>query len=685
MLSKPERAIASAADDRLDRKPFVVRLCDALVDKSKNASTGVVLGVTGPWGSGKSSVLNMIEEQLVQDYPDMVIVRFDPWLVSGSNDLISQFMAELSHAVNEKAKTASSLKKVAKQLTSYGEVLSPGINLFVPGLGSAIQGGFKAASKALSSEGSLSAVRATLVKSLSEVEVPIVVLIDELDRVEDAEILTVAQLVRAVVDFPRVSFALAYDVDRVVQALGRSSVERGRAYLEKIVQLQVPLPIQIHSERAIVLLEELTRMDLRDRKGSPLNIETAEYRGMIEILNAGYLDTPRDVKRLCGVFQALYGMVGLEVAWVELLGYSALLAKHPQLIERLKREPERVVYNAIDSRELLRRTAAKPNTRGEWIDPLLAELVADDARELLFRLFPILTEKGRTDTPLPGALAFRRPLLTTMRLGLVPGDFSRDEAELLLTLSRSETLDALKKLEAAGRLGPLVDRLDGVVSDRSGVDEPFWLGLTDYFSKPDDEPLTAYPVQKDVVSEAQGIIFRACAHNGALRSGFANLVGRLVEEEELSLLPALIRSHLYTYGLTGAAPTRDNEWFLGREQTSLYADSVGSLIKERLESGGLLSRTYNLEAIYLAPALFPQNTFVRKAMDAFIATPAGVDTMAFLWYGSGYRPSRSTIEYYCSAKLFQEAVASRRRILRDDEVAVAGALKRASDALERNG
>ncbi|HVK41524.1 MAG TPA: P-loop NTPase fold protein [Phenylobacterium sp.] len=684
MFGKSERAIATLAEDRLDRKPFVGRLCDAIVDKTKKASTGVVLGVTGPWGSGKSSILNMIEERLLLDNPDTVIVRFDPWLVSGSSDLISQFMAELTFAVNEKAKTASGLKKVAKQLTSYGEVLSPGINLVVPGLGSAIQGGFKAASKVLSSEGSLSSVRAALVNTLSEVEVPIVVLIDELDRVEDAEILTVAQLVRAVIDFPRVSFVLAYDVDRVVQALGRSSIERGRAYLEKIVQLQVPLPIQIPAERALLLREEIVRMDLRDRRGQPLSIDTSEYGAMIVILNSGYLDTPRDIKRLCGAFQALYGMVGHEVAWVELLGYSALLSKHPQLIERIKREPERIVYNAIDSRELQRRSMVKPNARGEWITPILTELAAKGAEELLFRLFPILTDVPRNETPLPGALTFRRPLLTTLRLGLVPGDFSRSDAEALLALDRPDAFSELQKLQTTGRLNSLIDRLDGVVSELPSVSLGFWLGLADFLTKPNDNPLTEYPVQKDVVDEAQGIIFRACAHNGSLRPGFAAMTARLVEEQELSLLPALLRPHLYTYGLAGSAPARENEWFLSRGETARYRDKVGMIIKESIEQGRLLGRTYSLAPIYFAQIVYPQNSFVRKAMDAFVATPSGVDTMSLIWYGSGYRPGRSTIDYYCSSKLFQEAIGNRQRTVRSDEVAVATALKRAADALGRS-
>ena len=50
-----ERPISSADDDKLERGPFVRRVASALVDRKTGKSRGVVVGVTGPWGSGKSS------------------------------------------------------------------------------------------------------------------------------------------------------------------------------------------------------------------------------------------------------------------------------------------------------------------------------------------------------------------------------------------------------------------------------------------------------------------------------------------------------------------------------------------------------------------------------------------------------------------------------------------------------
>lgn len=59
-----------------------------------------------------------------------------------------------------------------------------------------------------------------LARASHEWNVTFVVLIDELDRIEDGEIRAVAQLVKAVADFPQISYLLTYDRPRVVQALG---------------------------------------------------------------------------------------------------------------------------------------------------------------------------------------------------------------------------------------------------------------------------------------------------------------------------------------------------------------------------------------------------------------------------------------------------------------------------------
>jgi putative protein kinase ArgK-like GTPase of G3E family len=76
MNQNVERPIDTERDDRLLRQDFVSRLLGALIEPEGRA-TGIVLGLTGPAGSGKSSILNMVAERAEANHPATTIVTFN--------------------------------------------------------------------------------------------------------------------------------------------------------------------------------------------------------------------------------------------------------------------------------------------------------------------------------------------------------------------------------------------------------------------------------------------------------------------------------------------------------------------------------------------------------------------------------------------------------------------------------
>src|SRR6266850_2715551 len=81
-----ERPIETERDDRLLHKELVARLLGALFDPEGRA-TGIVLGLAGASGSGKSSVLNMVAERTEQHHPAAVVIRFNPSLAKPAQRL----------------------------------------------------------------------------------------------------------------------------------------------------------------------------------------------------------------------------------------------------------------------------------------------------------------------------------------------------------------------------------------------------------------------------------------------------------------------------------------------------------------------------------------------------------------------------------------------------------------------
>jgi len=437
----PERPIESADEDKLDRGPFVRRLVSALIDPKTGKSRGVVVGITGPWGSGKSSVLNLLRERVREVHPKTIVVRFDPWLISGRNDLISEFINELLATIKSEPTVADKLKSVTDTFTKYGNLLAPAANLLSPAAGAAWQTGVKLLETVGSRDESLSALRKKLVAELEKSDVPIVVLIDELDRIEDQEIRTVAQLVRSVVDFRGISYVLAYDHHRVVQALGEG--DRGQAYLEKIVQLPFPLPITFTEDIIRLLSAEL--IPLQQELDFPENFQNIErYKTLINILTAHVIKTPRDIKRLVGTFHVFGGILNQEVDWIDLLAYSALSIKAPGTVDKMRTNPEAFCEDDLSIIAAVKRSEDRKLPLPDRLSTLIPpEENKEGSQKLIGFLFPSLSDSPRR-LEHSDALCLRRALLTTLHLGLWPNAYSKADILSLVTKQPAEIAQFLR-------------------------------------------------------------------------------------------------------------------------------------------------------------------------------------------------------------------------------------------------
>ena len=95
-----DRPITNSSEDKLDRAPFARHLARCLLDHSDPDS--MVIGLYGGWGTGKTSVINLIVEELklaaknMADEEKPVILNFSPWSYSGQNQMIYNFLYNLT-------------------------------------------------------------------------------------------------------------------------------------------------------------------------------------------------------------------------------------------------------------------------------------------------------------------------------------------------------------------------------------------------------------------------------------------------------------------------------------------------------------------------------------------------------------------------------------------------------------
>lgn len=232
---RSDNPIQHAADDTLSRSPLAGSLVGQVL--GMDATQGLVVGVLGPWGSGKTSLINLA--RLDFERRGVPILDFNPWMFSGAQQLVDSFFIELASQL----KVRPDLAEVGKGLEDYGEAFSGFV--WLPVVGPWVERA-RGATKLLAQvmqrrkEG-VQGRRQKLEEALTKLDRPIVVVLDDIDRLSTSEIRDVFKLVRLTASFPNVVYLVAFDRSRVESALADQGIP-GRDYLEKILQVAVDVP-----------------------------------------------------------------------------------------------------------------------------------------------------------------------------------------------------------------------------------------------------------------------------------------------------------------------------------------------------------------------------------------------------------------------------------------------------------
>lgn len=331
-----DRPIECRQDDRLGRRSFADTVARQI--SAVPANHGFTFAVVGEWGSGKTSVLNMVAEALANAEDAVTVLRFNPWLFGSTTDLVTLFFRELSAQL--RMGRGDKLKDVAKALLELGESFAPlspfpGANLVVK-LFSVLTGRW-------TQQPSLLKRRDQLKEALRASGVRVVVLIDDIDRLEARETLDLMRLVRLTSDLPNVVFGLAFDRGHVARSLRSDEIE-GRRYLEKIVQISYDLPTVRDANLQEAFsdgLEELLRG--RELAQPDADVWPHVFYDVIKPL----LVNLRDIKRFLYSIPVTLDTVGEEVALADLLCLEAVRILRPAIFDKLRANAEYLVHSEM--------------------------------------------------------------------------------------------------------------------------------------------------------------------------------------------------------------------------------------------------------------------------------------------------------------------------------------------------
>ena len=123
-------------EDKLKRSSFAEGLAKTLVEYS--APSSLTVGLYGKWGSGKTSILNMVFENVERIDDSIVVFRFNPWLCSDSNQLITQFFKQMATAIKLKKKKS---ERVWELIDQYADIFDA--TSLIPVVGGGVTAFFK--------------------------------------------------------------------------------------------------------------------------------------------------------------------------------------------------------------------------------------------------------------------------------------------------------------------------------------------------------------------------------------------------------------------------------------------------------------------------------------------------------------------------------------------------------------
>ena len=312
-------------EDLLGFDKYVDTLSKMVTDK--DFKTPFCIGIFGKWGSGKTSFMHLLEKKLstgsAEPYP--IPVWFNPWRYEKEEHLIIPFLKTIEHAIKRytekiekesdgaKKTLLSVLRKTCTKIKEASAAFAYGLTF------DAKLGGFGFTldtSKAAAREEELDNKRIEKAKTLSEKlssiyyeivdelksaidekSFRIVVFIDDLDRCLPEKAVEILEAIKLFLDIEGYLFVLGVDRDVVKKGISyryrffehREEKEKEALiispedYLDKMIQLPLELPT-IETGRKITFIENLVG-------------DSAEFKDLAPIIDAGIGDNPRTLKR----------------------------------------------------------------------------------------------------------------------------------------------------------------------------------------------------------------------------------------------------------------------------------------------------------------------------------------------------------------------------------------------------
>ena len=304
--------ISEKDKDLLERDGFAKSVVEELWGTDTESSS-FTCGIDAPWGSGKTSFINLMKNHLKSNQNNQIIIDFNPWLYAAEKDLVTAFFDELSKTLKQYDKS------LARNLIDYAKLLSAFNTSETKLISSLLE-------LTQNNDSSLQEKKKQISEAIKRIKRRIFVFIDDLDRLEASEILEMMKLIRNVSDFPYMYIIAAYDKSYVTRCLSTKMKSSANNFIEKIFEHEHILAPSSNESLRRALANELHKIDNS-------HFLKPEYEDYILDHNNKALDALsnlREIYRLTNNIASTYSVLKHEdVYGIDLLLLGLFKTKYP--------------------------------------------------------------------------------------------------------------------------------------------------------------------------------------------------------------------------------------------------------------------------------------------------------------------------------------------------------------------
>ncbi|MBU2901148.1 KAP family P-loop NTPase fold protein [Maribacter dokdonensis] len=316
-----DKPVENSEEDRFQRYGFSKRIADTI--KQRDADEGIVIGIYGAWGEGKTSVLNFIQNELNQD-ETILQVSLNPWRYNDEETLIKNFLKKIAEVLGKELD--SKKEKFGSFIERYGS------------FGSIIGKDLTDVGKTLSNV-DLEELKNRIDEFLKENKSKLVIFVDDIDRLDKQEIYSLFRLVKLTADFTNTTYILSFDEQMVASAIGdrfgAGNEKSGQNFLEKIIQV----PLQIPQAQIAALKKYCFELVDKAINESELDLNEEEVQRFVSAFSHNVLlrlSTPRMAVRYGNSLSFAIPLLKGEVNHVDLMLMEAIKIFYPKHYEFIK-------------------------------------------------------------------------------------------------------------------------------------------------------------------------------------------------------------------------------------------------------------------------------------------------------------------------------------------------------------